>query len=126
MVKVERFQGTYLQEIIELLNDEEAYIRIEALETLTELLEYLEPTLIEKEFLHAFIDMIDIGIEDLILRLANILGKIVHGLKQFDMHKLHIEKILEFYREICNHKDLEMRKEGAYNLACFNLYYKED
>lgn len=34
--------------------------------------------------------MIDVGIEDIIARLAKILGKIVHGLHHFDMHKLHI------------------------------------
>jgi hypothetical protein len=36
-----RFKEQYLRELIELLNDEEAYIRIEALEILTELLDYV-------------------------------------------------------------------------------------
>lgn len=33
----------YLPELIELLNDEEAFIRIEALETMTEILQKLDP-----------------------------------------------------------------------------------
>ena len=57
-------------ELIELLNDEEAYIRIEVLETLTELIQNLDPRLIEKEFLGAFVSMIDVGIEELLLRVA--------------------------------------------------------
>jgi hypothetical protein len=42
-VKVDRFESTYLPELIELLNDEEAYIRIEVLETLTEFIDSLDP-----------------------------------------------------------------------------------
>lgn len=86
-----RFEDIYLMELVELLNDEESYIRIEVLETLTELLSKLEPRLIEKEFLTAFVNMFDVGIEELLLRVAKIFGKVVHGLKHFDMHKIYAE-----------------------------------
>eukprot|EP00347_Sterkiella_histriomuscorum_P008191 403346032 len=126
LVHCERFQTIYLPELIELLNDEEAYIRIEVLEILTELMQHLDPMFIEKEFLQVFIDMIEVGIEDILLRLANILGKIIHGLQIFGMHKIHIQQILDFYVIICKDKSLEMRRHGAYNLACFNLLFKDE
>lgn len=99
-----------MPELIEFLNDEEAFIRIEVLETLTELLEQLDPRLIERDFLKAFVEMFDVGIEELLLRVAKIFGRVVHGLKHFDMHKIYAEKFLLFFEEICRHKDPEMRK----------------
>lgn len=69
--------------------------------------------------------MFDVGIEELLLRIAKIFGRVVHGLKHFEMHQIYAEKFLQFFDEICRHKDAEMRKQGAYNLACFNLYYKD-
>ena len=46
-----RFKDLYIPEIIELLNDEEAYIRIEALEIITDYLNNLELEEIEKEYI---------------------------------------------------------------------------
>lgn len=37
-----RFNDIYLPELIELLNDEEAFIRIEAIEIMTDLLQYFD------------------------------------------------------------------------------------
>lgn len=48
--------------------------------------------------------------EEITSRLAKILGRVVDGLHHFDMHKLYIDKTLQFYGEICRHKDVEMRK----------------
>jgi len=53
------------------------------------------------------------------------LGKIVHKLKQFDLHLQYKDKFLEFFQIVSSHKDIEMRRHGAFNLACFNSLYKE-
>ena len=45
-----RFKNIYLSELLELLNDEESFIRIEALEILTDYLNFLSPEDIENEF----------------------------------------------------------------------------
>lgn len=50
-MKHPRFKAQYIGELIELLNDEEAYIRIEALETLTEFIDQLEPADVENEYM---------------------------------------------------------------------------
>lgn len=42
IIKCPRFSSVYVPELMDLLNDEEAYIRIEAIEIATEVLEHLE------------------------------------------------------------------------------------
>jgi hypothetical protein len=88
-LKHQRFKSTYLPEVIELLNDEEAYIRIEAIEILTEILELMTVELIEKEFMPVILNTMEATIEDIILRLANIIGKIVYKLQSKD--QIHLK-----------------------------------
>jgi hypothetical protein len=66
------------------LNDEEAYIKIEAIEILTEILELMNMDMIENEFMPAIFNTMEATIEDIILRLANIIGKIVYKLQSLD------------------------------------------
>jgi hypothetical protein len=56
-----RFKEQYLRELIELLNDEEAYIRIEALEIITELLDYVALGYIEKDYITVVLDTMTVG-----------------------------------------------------------------
>ena len=121
----QRFKSSYLPELIELLKDEEAYIRIEALDIMTDLLSQFEVSIIEDEYIPVVLDTIDIQIEEIEQKLAQMLGKIVYKLKEFDLHLKKKEPILEFYSLISQHKEIEMRRHGAYNLACFNSLYKE-
>jgi hypothetical protein len=58
------------------LNDEESYIRIEALEILTEFLNQLTPEDIENEFVKEMLKTIEADNEEIQLRLAEIIGKI--------------------------------------------------
>jgi len=66
-----------LSEVIELLNDEEYYIRIEAIEILAEILHLMSQDVVEKEFIPVFLSTIESTLEDITVRLAQILGKIV-------------------------------------------------
>jgi chromosomal replication initiation ATPase DnaA len=59
------------------LNDEESYIRIEALEILTEFLNQLTPEDIENEFVKEILKSIEADNEEIQVRLAEIIGKIV-------------------------------------------------
>lgn len=61
-----------------MLNDEEAYIRIDALEIATDFIEYLTPEEVENEYVQAVIKTIDVGIEEIVLRLAQMFGKVVY------------------------------------------------
>lgn len=50
-MKHPRFKQVYVGELLELLQDEEAYIRIEALEVVTKYLEHIERPDIEGEYI---------------------------------------------------------------------------
>jgi hypothetical protein len=70
-----------LPELIELLNDEEAYIRIEALEILTDILGEIDVETVEKDYLPNLINTFDVGIEEIDLRMAKIIGNVIYQLK---------------------------------------------
>ncbi|CDW84144.1 serine threonine-protein phosphatase 4 regulatory subunit 4 [Stylonychia lemnae] len=120
-----RFHDIYLPELIELLNDEEAYIRIEALEILTDILQEIDMATIEKDYLPSLQNTFDVGIEEIDLRMAKLIGNVVYQLKQLDFHMLYKDKFLQYFHHVCIHKDVEMRRQGAFNLAIFHQLYKE-
>ena len=70
-----------MPELIELLNDEEAYIRIEALEILTDILGEIDIETVEKDYLPNLINTFDVGIEEIDLRMAKIIGNVIYQLK---------------------------------------------
>lgn len=70
-------------------------------------------------------DTIDCNVEEILLRLAGSLGKIVYSLKRFDLYLKHKDKFIEFFLTTVRHKDTEMRKKAAFNLPCFNQLYKD-
>lgn len=86
VLKHPNFQNVYLPEVIELLNDEESYIRIEAIEILTENLKLMSEDIMDKEFLPVIFTTIDSQIEEIQLRLAQIIGKIAYHVKKYDLH----------------------------------------
>jgi hypothetical protein len=60
-----RFKNFYISELLELLTDEEAYVRIEALEILTHFLDKLPPEEIENEFVKEVLNTMEADIEDI-------------------------------------------------------------
>ncbi len=60
-----RFKAIYLSEVLELLNDEEAYIRIEAIEILTEFLDKLEIVDVENEYVKEVLRTTEADVEDI-------------------------------------------------------------
>lgn len=105
-----RFKNIYLSELLELLNDEEAFIRIEALEILTDYLNFLTPEDIESEFVKEMLKTSDADNEEIQLRLAEIIGKIVNQLQPFGFHMKYKERILEFYKMMVGNKEIKMRR----------------
>ena len=83
--------------MIELLNDEEYYIRIEAIEILAEILHLMSKDVVEKEFIPVFLSTMESTLEDITVRLAQILGKIVFQLQKLDLHITYRGKVVEFF-----------------------------
>lgn len=45
-------------------------------------------------------------------------------MKDFDLHMKYKEQFINFYREIIDHKEDNIRMKAVYNLPCMNLLYK--
>ena len=120
-----RFKDQYIMELIELVNDEEGNIKIEAIEILSDLLEHVDKGYVEKDFVAAVLDTMTVDIQDIVMRLAKIIGKVVYKMSQYELHIAYKDKFIGFYQEMYHHKEIEMRRHAAYNLPCFNhLYYE--
>lgn len=109
LVGSERLEDLYLPEIYELLNDEESYVRIEVIEAILEILEHLQLQTIETQFIPNFLKALIISNnhDEIIARMAKLIGRVVHKLSAFDLHIKYKEQILTFYKEIINHSDEE-------------------
>ena len=120
-----RFKQVYVGELLELLQDEEAYIRIEALEILTKYLEHLEKSDIDGEYVHEVLRTLNADVEEIQIRVAELIGLIVHKLSTFELHLKHREEFLNFFKMMVSHKEAKMRRHAAYNLPCFYKLLKE-
>ena len=78
-----------MPEIIELVNDEELYVSIEALEGLLEVLDHVDSETIEKEIMPNILKLIarDNRIQEITVRMAAIIGKVVFKLSKSGMHR---------------------------------------
>ena len=116
----------YLPEIYELLNDEDAYVRIEAIEAILEVLDHIEPNKIEQEFIPNFLKALvfENNHDGIIARMGKMIGRIAHKLSFFELHIKYKDQILGFYKSILSHKDEENVLSGVYNLPCFHQLYK--
>ena len=83
-----RLKQTYIPEICELLNDEETYIRIEAMESISYVLETLDEELIERELMPNLLKMLvfEDNHDSIIQRMAQIIGKVAFKLQNTQLH----------------------------------------
>ncbi len=95
-----RFDTIYLPDLIELLNDEENYVRIEAIEACAEVIDRMEIEDIEKEFIPIVLNIIECYTEDIITRLAALIGKIVYELRKGDLYLKLKTQFLTFFKSI--------------------------
>ena len=96
-----------MPEIYELLDDEESYVRIEAIEAILEVLEKLELSTIEENVMPNLIKGLDLEqnhIEN-VVRMSKMIGKIVYKLSHFDLHTKYQEQFLTFFKGIISHED---------------------
>ena len=119
-----RFAEVYIPELIEMLNDEEIYIRIEAVEITVEIMDHLEASLIDKEFFPCFKDLIELNFTEITKRLCLILGKLAFRLSSKTLESDYKAELVEFYITCSQDKSLELKQYCAFNLPCFTTLFK--
>lgn len=127
LIGTARLEEEILPEIYELLNDEESYVRMEAIEAVLEVLEKLELQTIEDEFIPNLIKGLSLekNHDEIIVRMSKIIGKIVYKLSCFDLHVKYQDQLLSFYKAMVSHKDEACVINGIYNLPCFHALYRD-
>lgn len=98
---------TYIPELCELLNDEETFIKIEAIEALTFVMDTVSVELIEKEMIPNFLKLLNTENQhdEVMIRVCEIIGPICDKLRnKEDLHLKYMQQILDFYRVACVHK----------------------
>lgn len=52
-------------------------------------------------------------------------GQIIFNIAKWDLHLKYKNQLIDFYKQICDHKDDEVRMSAVYNLPCMNYYFKQ-
>lgn len=127
VVEHERFQELYLPELFDYLNDEDLHIQLDVIEIFIEVLDYILPEQVEEEFMPQLLPFLDVDNQhqhELTLKMTELLGPIVFKLKKYDLHMKHGQEIIDFFKEMCDHKEQDIREKALYNLPCMHLLYK--
>lgn len=122
----QRLVQTYIPEVCEMCNDEEIFIRLEAVEALSYVLDQLELEVIEKEFIPPLLKLLTSGHDEIVVRMSQIAGQLAHKLQVHDLHAKYKDEFIEFYKRIVTHqRSEECREQAAYNLPAFNVIFKQ-
>jgi hypothetical protein len=120
-----RLEETYIPEICEMCNDEEIFIRLEAVESLSYVLETLDVELLEREFIPPLLKLLLSDHDEIVIRMSRIVGQLVHKLQAHELHEKYKAEFIEFYKGICVHRCEEIRENAAYNLPAMNMIFRK-
>lgn len=122
-----RLESTYIPEICEMCNDEEIFIRVEAVEAMSYVLETLDVELLEKEFIPPLLKLLESNHDEIVIRMSRIVGQLAHKLKAHEAPLLekYKDEFIAFYKMICVHRCEECRENAAFNLPAMNLIFRQ-
>lgn len=92
------------------------------------MLETVEAELIEREMVPSLLKLLSIDTQhdDIIVRMAEIVGPVAFKLQQkSDFHVKYQQQMLDFYRGVCAHKNDACRTNAAFNFPCMNQIYRQ-
>lgn len=79
-------------------NDEEIFIRVEAVEALSYVLETIDIELIEKEYLPPMLKLLESNHDEIVVRMSQIIGQLAFKLQSQDLHEKFKDEFIEFYK----------------------------
>lgn len=56
--------------------------------------------------------------------MAEVFGIVVYKMSLLGLHMKYRKEFIEYYKQICNHKQDSIREMGVFNLPCMNMLYK--
>ena len=111
--------------MVELLNDEELMVRLEAIEALVEIMPgYLQPEQIDQDIMPVVANQLrSTEDEENLARMSALIGKLMFNLPLEKTRKTYAKEFIEFFQRCGRAKELGVRTNAAINLPCFFYYF---
>lgn len=129
LTKTDRFNYLYLPELLGYLEDGDQQLVCDAIVAATPLLEFLEEEVIVKIFLPQLLHFFCIKqhtTQEITEAIARNIGIIAYRLNNRNFLKPHRQEFAQFFRELIEHKEINIRMFGVFNLPCFHVLFRED
>ncbi len=115
--------------MLELAADEEALVRMEGIDIMTEYLGLIKKENVENDYAPNVNKMLKIASDpitanEIRIRMAKLSGKILDSFASFLLEGKYQDMFIEFYKCAIQDKLVEVRIGAAYNLPCFYFTYK--
>ena len=119
------FQGYFCDELLELINDEDLLVRIEALDVAVEIMQSkLTTDQIDKDLLPSFCRHLEIEQEEECdIKMSALLGKFLFNLPLEKQRKTNQRAFIDFFNRACRSQNIIVRTNAAINLPCFYYYF---
>ena len=119
-----------IKQLTELMSDEENFVKIDAFDTILEIIKYTKKADFDEYFAPIICEIFEHEVdqhEELLFSMANVWGRLLYELKKYNMHDSLTEKIVEFYQSLITNENEELRKRATYNLPFFfNEFYNDN
>jgi hypothetical protein len=119
-----------IKQLTELMSDEENFVKVDAFETILELIKYTKQADFDEYFAPIISEMFEHEVEqhaELLFSMATLCGRLLYELKKNNIHESLTEKIVEFYQSLISHENEEIRRRATYNLPFFfNEFYNDN
>ena len=116
------FYETLWDKLVELLWDEENFVKMEAFETLIYSLKFIQKQDFEEKFAPIICEIFEKEVyehEDIQYWMANLWGQFMHQLQTNGFEELLRPQIIQFFEWLITSEREELRKGGAYNFSYF-------
>ena len=121
-----RLKQVYLPLLYELIDDEEIFVRIEAVEAISNVTEALDTKTLEKELIPPLLKLLTLGLHDEIdQRMSRMIGSIVYCLINSELHLKYKEQLLNYYKTLLDHNKDAILINACYNLPAFHTIYNK-
>jgi hypothetical protein len=115
--------------MVELAGDEDALVRIEGIDIMTEYLTLIKKDHVEADYVPNVEKMFKVALDpisadEIRVRMAKLSGKILDKFSYFLLDMKYQDMFIEFYKAAIQDKLSEVRLGVAYNLPCFYFAFK--
>lgn len=117
----------FYSELVDLTTDADILTRIEAIDALTTISDYVDKSMLEQMDIQATVkDLIENHMNDYRVVLSKAMGRILFLLSKYNLHTELQQQFVETFKNFIDpSQNIEVRRNAAYNLPCFYTTFKD-